>query len=36
MAKRDGSSFTMLTFAEIALRATGNDYAAVTDHVPPR
>ena len=30
-AKSEGSSFTMLAFAEISLRATGNDYAAVTD-----
>lgn len=30
-ALRDQVPFTMLVFAEIALRATGNDYAAVTD-----
>jgi hypothetical protein len=30
-AKRDRSGFTMLEFAEVVLRATGNDYAAVTD-----
>lgn len=30
-AKSDGSSFTMLAFAEISLRATGNNYADVTD-----
>jgi len=31
VAKRDQQSFTMLEFAEVVLRATGNDYAAVTD-----
>jgi hypothetical protein len=31
LAKKEGSSFTMLEFAEIALRATGNEYARVTD-----
>ena len=30
-ALREEAPFTMLSFAEIALRATGNDYAAVTD-----
>lgn len=29
-SKKDGDEFTMLNFAEIALRATGNDYAEVT------
>ena len=31
LAKRNGDPFTMLQFAEITLRATGNNYAAVTD-----
>ena len=31
IAKRNGDPFTMLQFAEIALRASGNNYAAVTD-----
>jgi hypothetical protein len=31
LAKRRGESFTMAEFAAVALRATGNDYAAVTD-----
>jgi hypothetical protein len=31
LARKERRSFTMLDFAEIALRATGNDYAAVTD-----
>ena len=31
MAERNGEPFTMLQFAEIALRASGNTYAAVTD-----
>ena len=30
-ALREERAFTMLDFAEVALRATGNDYAAVTD-----
>ena len=34
-ALREQVPFTMLTFAEIALRATGNDYAAVTDEEGP-
>jgi len=31
LAKRRGESFTMAEFAAVALRAAGNDYAAVTD-----
>ena len=36
VAKKDREPFTMLDFAEIALRATGNDYAAITDLGGPR
>jgi hypothetical protein len=36
VAKKGRESFTMLDFAEIALRATGNDYAAVTDQGGPQ
>lgn len=35
LAEREHRSFTMLEFAEVALRATGNDYAAVTDRGGP-
>ena len=34
-ALREERAFTMLTFAEVALRATGNDYAAVSDEGGP-
>jgi hypothetical protein len=32
IAKRDRTEFTMLDFARISLRATGNNYARITDH----
>ena len=36
LAKKERRPFTMLEFAEMALRATGNAYAAVTDRSGPR
>jgi hypothetical protein len=36
LAKKERRPFTMLEFAEMALRATGNAYAAVTDRSEPR
>lgn len=35
LAKKEPRPFTMLEFAKIALRATGNEYAAVTDQWGP-